>query len=297
MTIEKRCEKGVERDGGAPASGVSRRGFLAAAAAGAAALALAGCSGGDQAADPDGQDAPEAASLEGRSLTFIGDDNFKPYRYVQTGDDGSQTVVGLDIAVADELASRLGFAYAFEPMPFSGTLTAIQNRQADFSMSLSSNPEREQTFDFTQGYFQPRVGVLASSDAAAQSVQDLADLRLVCMTGTVQNQMLTTLLPDAQLTTFDSADQAMQEVVAGRADAYVCDGAEGRSMAEANEGLTCTLLPSDETLDYVGAYRVMGWKGADFIPLFDQAISDMRDDGTLDSLVSEWVGPDFVAVS
>lgn len=271
------------------------RTMLSATALGA--LGVTGCekvdNGTDAAASADGD-----VSLEGRQLVFAGYDAFKPFRYIETQSDGSEKVVGLDIAVADELASRLGFTYTFDAMPFASILASVQNQQADFSMGFTENEEREQIYDFTQGYFQPRVGVLASSDAAAaQSVQDLDDLRLVCMTGTVQNQMLTTLLPDAQLTTFDSADQAMQEVVAGRADAYVCDGAEGRSMAEANEGLTCTLLPSDETSDYVGAYRVMGWKGADFIPLFDQAISDMRDDGTLDSLVSEWVGPDFVAAS
>ena len=271
------------------AHGLGRRSFLGLLMA-SGALALVGCSSGTPAADApsDGVD-----GVEGSRLTFIGDDNFKPYRYVETADDGSKKTVGLDIAVADELASRLGFTYEFRPMSFTGTLPAIQNKQADFSMALASNPEREETFDFTQGYYQPRVGVLTKEGAELRDVDALDGCRLSCMTGTVQNQMLTELCPAAQISTYDTADQAMQEVVAGRVDAYVCDGAEGDSMAKANPGLACTLLPDDETSDYVGVYRIMGWKGAPFIPAFDGALDDMKADGTLEELIHTWVGPDF----
>ncbi|MBM6675869.1 amino acid ABC transporter substrate-binding protein [Olsenella uli] len=269
---------------------ISRSSFLGLLAMGAGALALAGCSS-EPPADAPAEGAPE--DVAGLHFTFIGDNNFKPYRYVETADDGSSTTVGLDIAVADELASRLGFTYEFKPMSFTGTLPAIQNKQADFSMALASNPEREETFDFTQGYYQPRVGVLTKEGAELADVAALDGHHLSCMTGTVQNQMLTELCPNAQISTYDTADQAMQEVVAGRVDAYVCDGAEGGSMAEANPGLVCTLLPDDETSDYVGAYRIMGWKGAPFIPAFDGALDDMKADGTLEGFIHTWVGPDF----
>lgn len=265
--------------------------LLAAAAVLAMLAPCVGC--GDSSASGSASASAGGDSLKGQHLVFIGDDNFKPYRYVSKQKDGSRKVVGLDIAVADELSKRLGFTYEFKPMPFSGTLTAIQNRQADFSMSLSSNPEREQTFDFTQGYYQPRVGVLTKDGVKVSGIDDLKGLKLTCMTGTVQNQMIAKLLPDAQLTTYDTADQAMQEVKAGRADAYVCDGAEGRAMAEANEGLICTLLPVDETADYVSDYRIMGYKGATFIPRFDKTITAMKKDGSLDKLIAKWVGSDF----
>lgn len=272
------------------AHGLSRRSFLGLAAA-SGALLLAGCAGQGGEAGPEA--APATDGIEGSHLVFIGDNNFKPYRYVEAAEDGSQRTVGLDIAVADELAARLGFTYEFQPMSFTGTLPAIQNRQADFSMALASSPEREETFDFTQGYYQPRVGVLTREGAELLDVSALDGRHLSCMTGTVQNKMLLELCPAAELSTYDAADQAMQEVAAGRVDAYVCDGAEGLAMAEANPGLVCTLLPDEETSDHVGAYRIMGYKDAPFIPAFDGALADMKDDDTLADLVHTWVGPDF----
>lgn len=134
---------------------LSRAQFLAGAfiavtlpfAGGCSSLGQGASNGSEQA--PGGSAAVSGGDVAGSHLVFIGDNNFKPYRYTQTADDGAQTTVGLDIAVADELARRLGFTYEFQPMSFSGTLPAIQNHQADFSMSLASNPEREETFDFT----------------------------------------------------------------------------------------------------------------------------------------------------
>ena len=105
---------------------VSRRGFLAlgGAAAFAASALLAGCTGASSQAGSDagssaaGSASAEdaATSLKGVKLTFVGDDAFAPYRQVKVAKDGSTTVEGLDIDVADELARRLGFTYTFEPL-------------------------------------------------------------------------------------------------------------------------------------------------------------------------------------
>ena len=40
--------------------------------------------------------------------------------------------MGLDIAIADEMASRLGFSYDFEPQEFAATLASVQGSDASF---------------------------------------------------------------------------------------------------------------------------------------------------------------------
>jgi hypothetical protein len=149
-------------------SSMDRRSFLGVMAAGAtlAPLALAGCGGTQQSDSTSSATETSAASgaatggLSGQHLTFVGDDAFAPYRYIEMQSDGTQKVVGLDIAVADEMASRLGFTYDFEPQEFAATLASVQASDTSFTMAMSSNAEREQTYDFTRGYYQPLVGVL-----------------------------------------------------------------------------------------------------------------------------------------
>ena len=275
-----------------PAS-IDRRGFLKLMAAGAAAtpLALAGCGSSQQAADAPAT-TEAATDVAGAKLTFVGDDAFAPYRYLEVQDDGSQKVVGLDIAIADEMASRLGFTYDFEPQEFAATLASVQSSGTSFTMAMSANEEREQTYDFTRGYYQPLVGVLTMSDKV-KKVEDLKGKSIACTTGTVQNKFIAAVMPDADIHTYDGGDQCLQEVLAGRVDAYLCDGAEGQSMRDANEGLVLGLLDRSETKDYVGVYRVMATKGASFVGAFDACIAEMLEDGTIDGYISQYVGEDF----
>ncbi len=280
---------------------MDRRSFLGVMAAGAALapLALAGCGStqqsGSSASTTDTTTTGDASStdLTGQHLTFVGDDAFAPYRYIEMQSDGTQKVVGLDIAVADEMASRLGFTYDFEPQEFAATLASVQASDTSFTMAMSSNAEREQTYDFTRGYYQPLVGVLTLGGNAITSIDDLAGKSIACTTGTVQNKFVTAALPNADVHTYDGGDQCLQEVLAGRIDAYVCDGAEGQSMRDANEGLVLGLLGRDETKDYVGVYRIMATKGASFVSAFDQCVGEMLEDGTIDQFIGTYVGTDF----
>lgn len=273
---------------------ISRRGFVGLLAGGAVA-ALAGCSAQNaaQGSAASGSAAATATGIKGAKLTFVGDDAFAPYRYIDTDADGKHKVVGLDIAIADEMASRLGFTYTFEPQDFAATLASIQGNDTAFTMAMSANEEREETYDFTRGYYQPLVGVLTMGGDPIKSVQDLAGKSIACTTGTVQNKFITKVMPDADVHTYDGGDQCLQEVLAGRVDAYLCDGAEGQSMRDANEGLVLGLLDRSETKDYVGVYRMMATKGASFVGAFDACIAEMLEDGTIDGYISQYVGEDF----
>lgn len=273
---------------------ISRRGFVGLLAGGAVA-ALAGCSAQNaaQGSAASGSAAATAADIKGAKLTFVGDDAFAPYRYIDTDADGKHKVVGLDIAIADEMASRLGFTYTFEPQDFAATLASIQGNDTAFTMAMSANEEREETYDFTRGYYQPLVGVLTMGGDPVKSVQDLAGKSIACTTGTVQNKFITKVMPDADVHTYDGGDQCLQEVLAGRIDAYLCDGAEGQSMRDANEGLVLGFLDRAETKDYVGVYRIMATKGASFVGAFDTCIAEMLADGTIDSFIGQYVGEDF----
>ena len=224
----------------------------------------------------------------------MGDDAFAPFRSMQPQSDGSQKLVGLDIDVMDEMARRLGFEYEFEAQDFAATLASVQGSDTSFTMPMSSNDERKQTFDFTRGYYQPLVGALSKGGDKLESLDALKGKKLTCTTGTVQNKFVTSALPDNELTTFDGGDQCLQEVLAGRADVYICDGAEGLAMQQANPETVLGLLPSADTDQYVSVYRIMAKKGATFIPAFNDCVGEMIADGTMDKFIAKWTNESFV---
>ena len=119
------------------ARSVSRRDFLG-LLAGTAMVAVSGCAGsGADKGSAAGSAAVAVDDIKGTKLTFVGDDAFAPYRYLETQPDGKQKVVGLDIAIADEMASRLGFSYDFEPQDFAATLASVQGNDKAFTMAMS----------------------------------------------------------------------------------------------------------------------------------------------------------------
>ena len=280
-------------------TGLTRRDFLALMGVGAIAapLALAGCGGtqdGSAAASTTAATTGSVTDVAGLKLTFVGDDAFAPFRSMQPQSDGSQKLVGLDIDVVDEMSRRLGFVYEFEAQDFAATLASVQASNSSFTMPMSANDERRQTFDFTRGYYQPLVGVLSKGGDKLETLDALKGKKLTCTTGTVQNKFVTAALPDNELTTFDGGDQCLQEVLAGRVDAYICDGAEGLAMQQANPETALGLLPADDTDQYVSVYRIMAQKGAVFVPAFNQCVGEMLEDGTLDKIIAKWTSEDFV---
>ena len=99
----------------------------------------------------------------------------------------------------DEMVSRLGFSYDFEPQDFAATLASVQSDDKAFTMAMSSNEEREQTYDFTRGYYQPLVGVLTLGGDPVKRVEDLAGKSIACTTGTVQNKFIAAAMPCSRM--------------------------------------------------------------------------------------------------
>lgn len=258
-------------------------------------LSLTGC--GKNAAPPRNTVKADAKlPLAGQHYVFSGYDAFKPFRYIHVSSDGSQKVIGLDIAITDELSKRLGFTYEFKSMPFTSILASLQDKQSDFSAGFTSNPDREKLFDFTTSYFRPRVGVVATSKDPIHSINDLKGKTVACVTGSVQYTMANKLLKNkAHIVSFDSSDLCLQELLSHRIDAYLDDGAEAIEMVGPHPSLRANILSQKFSSKYLGDYHMMAWKGAPFTKYFNQELSQMKKDGTLNRLIKKWVGPQFVS--
>ena len=74
---------------------------------------------------------------------------FAPYEYTEDG----QTVIGVDVDIANEIATALGKELVIQNMTFDGALLAVQEGSADFvAAGISVTPERQEVMDFTMEY-------------------------------------------------------------------------------------------------------------------------------------------------
>ncbi len=203
---------------------------------------------------------------------------------------------GFESAVAYEVAKRLGFdksAVTWTKVPFNSSY-APGPKHFDFDINqISITPARAKVVDFSDGYYTAAQAVIALKDspaAKATTLADLQDLKLGAQTGTTS---LTAIRDDIQPTSeplvFQSTNVAKQALLNGQVDAIVAD-------LPTAFFITAVQIPS---ATIVGQFQQQTGSPEQFGMLFEkdnplvgcvnQALADMKSDGTLDAIEKKWL--------
>jgi polar amino acid transport system substrate-binding protein len=262
-----------------------------AAAAGVLALGLglAGC-----------QTAPEPGAggdyvTDGKLTIATGEPAYYPYVI----DDAPESGEGFEAAVAYAIAEELGFAAEDVVWVRTGFDEAIAPGPKSFDINIQQytiTPERLESVDFSSPYYaadQAVITVEGSAAAGATSIADLQGLLIGAATGTTSLAAVEQVIqPTAGAQVFNSNDDAKLALESGQVDAIVVDVPTAFYITgvELDGGLIVGSLPEIE-----GATDEWGVLLAKDSPLTDEvtaAVDALRDNGTLDALVAEWLGAD-----
>ena len=89
---------------------------------------------------------------------------------------------------------------------------------------MCATDERKEAVDFSDGYLTEKLGILFRTEEGFTSAADLNGKTVSCANG----ENYETKIPQiegANLTIFDNGAAAIQELIAGRTDAVMTDGA------------------------------------------------------------------------
>jgi polar amino acid transport system substrate-binding protein len=262
-----------------------------AAAAGILALGigLAGCQTPD-----DGGPAADYVT-DGKLTIATGEPAYYPYVI----DDAPESGAGFEAAVAYAIAEQLGFAADDVVWVRTGFDAAIAPGPKDFDFNIQQytiTPERQESVDFSSPYYaadQAVITIEGTAAADATSIADLKDLLIGAATGTTSLAAVEQVIaPTAGAQVFNSNDDAKLALESGQVDAIVVDVPTAFYITgvELDGGVIVGSLPEIE-----GATDEWGVLLAKDSPLTDEvtaAVDALRDNGTLDALVAEWLGAD-----
>ncbi|WP_346292758.1 basic amino acid ABC transporter substrate-binding protein [Sphaerothrix gracilis] len=186
-----------------------------------ATLVLAACGGGES--EPTATEEPGAAPSEsaGGTLSVATEPAFPPFE----SQSESGELEGFDIDLMEAIGEEAGLEVEFESLPFDGIIPALQAGTVDAAISaMTITEEREETVDFSQPYFKAGLAIAVRDEAAEEitSLEDLEDKRIAVQIGTTGAEKAAEI-PGAELTTFDSAPLALQELSNGNVDAVIND--------------------------------------------------------------------------
>ncbi|QIM22674.1 amino acid ABC transporter substrate-binding protein [Phycicoccus sp. HDW14] len=231
-------------------------------------------------------------TVTGGKLT-VGTD--KPAYGPWFSDDDPSNGKGYESAVAYAVAEKLGYAkdaVTWVVVPFN---TAIAPGPKTFDLDLnqvSISDERRNAVDFSSGYYDVRQSVITYKGSPIDgktTVAELKSAKLGAQVGTTSYTAATNqIAPTEDVAVFDTNDLAVQALKNKQIDGIVVDLPTGFYMtaAQLDDGVIVGQLPATGGTEQFGAVLD---KGSPLTPCISAAVDALRADGTLDTLVGEWL--------
>ena len=172
-----------------------------------------------------GQTAPRGSVIEKvvqRGTLRVGFSSFVPWAM----QDKEGKYIGFEIDVAERLASDLGVRLQLVPTSWDGIIPALLSGKFDVIIgSMSITPQRLLTVNFSIPYDHAYVDLTLNREksGAINSLEDLnrEDVTIAVRTGTTAAAAAMKLFPKASLRMFNDEAPAVEEVLSGRAHAFV----------------------------------------------------------------------------
>ncbi|KUF11214.1 transporter substrate-binding domain-containing protein [Pseudoponticoccus marisrubri] len=224
-----------------------------------------------------------AALAESHSVVRLGTEGaYPPYNYL----DDSGEVAGFERVLGDELCARAELTCEWVTNDWDSIIPNLVSGNYDAIIAgMSITPERDEVVDFTQNYTPPSPSAyVAMSDGI-----DLETAIVAAQTGTIQAAHIASM-EDAVLVEFPNPDETVAAVRAGEADAVLADKDFLIPVVEESGG---EMMFVGEDIPLGGGIG-MAFRESDpeMREKFDAAIQSMKDDGSLNELIIEWLGED-----
>jgi polar amino acid transport system substrate-binding protein len=209
---------------------------------------------------------------------------------------------GFESAVAYAVAEQLGFtgdAVQWTKVPFNSSY-APGEKKFDFDINqISITPERAEVVDFSDGYYQAAQAVIVLKGSAGEdvtSVAELQGLRLGAQTGTTSLTAIRDVIqPDTDPVVFKDTSAAKQALLNDQVDAILADLPTAFYITAVEIPKATIVGQFQPETGEQEEFGMLFEKGSPLVECVNQALTVLRDDGTLASIESRWLS-DVVGV-
>jgi ABC-type amino acid transport substrate-binding protein len=248
---------------------------------------LVGCSAGTdesfEGAAPGETTGP--AGVVGDEITVASNIAYPPFEYSPKG--GPK---GFDIDLMNEIGKRAGFEVEYENVRFDSILRGLDTDLFNAAISaMSITKEREQQIDFSDPYFNADQALLVASDSEVQSIDDLAEAPVGVQAGSTGQIKAEDLLDDEQIgkiMPYRTIGDAFVALEGGKIEGVIYDlSAAHRKIVESGGEIRFV-----EPISTGEQYGIAFPKDSPLVDPVNQALAEIKDDGTYEKLYKKWIG-------
>ncbi|MFL0554056.1 MULTISPECIES: substrate-binding periplasmic protein [Paenibacillus] len=214
---------------------------------------------------------------------------YAPYNFL----NDNKEIDGFDADIAKEVAKRLGVKVEFAPQEFSGLIPSLQAGKIDAIISqVTITDERKQQIDFTQPYITNQVKIIVKDDNnSITKLEDFKGKNIGVGLGTNDETYLRNdVLPQVgnfEIKTYDDVITSLQDLDAGRIDATINNLYALKPIVDKN-GYKIKAVGDAIKSDQAGI--AIRKNNPEFLTALDQALTDMKADGTYNTIFQKWFG-------
>ncbi|MGX6959749.1 MAG: substrate-binding periplasmic protein [Rickettsia endosymbiont of Pentastiridius leporinus] len=206
-----------------------------------------------------------------------------PYEFIQDGE-----IVGIDIDIIKAVGERLNKKVIIKNFDFNGLLAALVSENIDVAVAeLSVTPQRSEYISFSDNYATARVAILYRADDNIQGIADLDNKIVGVQLGSTLEQKAHELAQTMNIKVHSLANHLMlvEELKAKVIDVIISEEFQGIKLKETNPNL------ASHTLEEFSSDFAIGMsKDSGLIKEINEAISSLKQDGTINKIMKKWLG-------
>ena len=253
----------------------------------------------DSSSTETGTDGSAEGALKGVSLSFGTTALFAPFTYY---DEDGTTLIGFDIDLEKALQDYLGFELDgdIQVMDYSALTTSLAEGKLDFGMAaLCATDERKAVMQFSDTYCDSGQVVMINKETSPSEITDIdtlinGDYTIAVEKGTASHLYCQNNgVDDSRLEVHDTITTAYESVEQGKVDAVIQDSPNAYYYINTTDGTNLEVV-GDQFNQGQSPYAIAisndaAEKNDGLVDLFNQALKELQDNGTMDKLTSEWL--------
>lgn len=215
--------------------------------------------------------------------------DYAPYEFMYPDENGDMVYGGVDVSIAKAIAEDMGKELKVENMDFGTLLTLMADGRCDIVLAaMEMDEERLKSADFSDPYYTdlPAMIVVKKADAAQYTSMDsFSGKAVAAQTATTKEDIVKNDLTGANLVSLSLATDMVNQLVNGKVDAIVLDGAVAQQVVATNDELAIADVALGEALPYRVAVAKGDPKG--LLPQINETIAKLLADGSIDKFFEE----------
>ncbi len=220
------------------------------------------------------------------------DDSFPPLGFR----DEKNEIVGFDVDLAREAASRMGMEAKFQVVNWDTKEMELDNDKIDAIWNgLTITDERKEAMDFTKPYLENDQVVVVQKGSDITKIANLEGKAVGVQKGSsaydaLMDDAISTKIKDGKPVEFDENVSALQDLASGRIEAVVVDSVVARYYIS-SENADFTILSESLSPELYGVAVKKG--NTELRDKIQKALDEMVADGTTAKISNQWFGEDI----